>query len=695
MRWFIAFIYLISLSFLQNADAQEANGKHAFVDTLPEAVKIGHRSGAGRVGTYINDIQVFRSFSRSPVGENDPVNFVLSLPGVSGGMEGFSAYYVRGGDVGGNTICLEGVPIYGHSHLLGMTTIVPQEAISSVAFSVGGFTGRELNQTASRLSLSTRAANRQNADYQLSVSNSFVSGSLSVPVSKDVFSMSATGRYATLGGEYAVAKRLFDANNTWPGVRPIVFDVLSKAEYRISGHDSLSLVLFGSQDTYHLNVSPTDRMLLNWQNEVAVLNFGSSSRNWNFEAHLSYNHFISRQQHQTMMENAMTDLKLQSRLEEITFFTEVTHSITNSSRLCLGLHSKKAFFSPGSAKYSDAHQAYSEKTGFVESKSSPWLTAAYLQYNYLTDSFDGMAMFRGSLYVNRIPGDESICLFRPEFSLSARYSVNTCFGFEATFDNVVQFYHTLEGLPIGWPLDLIVPSTKMLLPERMRQYSFGFFSKWSGWNVSLAGYYKKMWNLTYYTNAAAVFSAAATGWEDNVDIGEGRSCGLELRLAGKIGRIEANLSYTLSKTNRTFSLLNSGRPFPAKYDRPHILNTDASYLLKANTYIQQIISASFVLQSGHRESVRSGVYRGYYPGGDVLLDFFGGPNNYQMPLYVRLDMGYTVKWGQKYKHEITAGVFNVLNRHNPSIVSYDMSKGCWVAVSLFPLMPNLRYSWHF
>ena len=46
----------------------------------------------------------------SPMGEADPIKFIQTLPGVSTGMEGSSAYYVRGGNEGNNLTTLDGIP---------------------------------------------------------------------------------------------------------------------------------------------------------------------------------------------------------------------------------------------------------------------------------------------------------------------------------------------------------------------------------------------------------------------------------------------------------------------------------------------------------------------------------------------------------------------------------------------------------
>ncbi len=71
----------------------------------------------------------------SPLGEADPIKFIQTLPGVATGMEGSSAYYVRGGNDGNNLTTLDGIPIYGTGHLLGLTTSYPSEIISGQDFS--------------------------------------------------------------------------------------------------------------------------------------------------------------------------------------------------------------------------------------------------------------------------------------------------------------------------------------------------------------------------------------------------------------------------------------------------------------------------------------------------------------------------------------------------------------------------------
>ena len=111
-------------------------------DTLPAAVKTDIRQGEEHLpGVYRTDMASLRGIVLSPVGENDPIKFAMTRPGVASGAEGFSAIFVRGGNLGNNLMTLDGVRIYGISHLLGLTTALPDEAVSSVDFCLGGFGG--------------------------------------------------------------------------------------------------------------------------------------------------------------------------------------------------------------------------------------------------------------------------------------------------------------------------------------------------------------------------------------------------------------------------------------------------------------------------------------------------------------------------------------------------------------------------
>ena len=90
--------------FGQNVDIEVA-------DTLDAAYTSAHRTIVKEAG--LRRINVDETILiPSPMGEGDVIKFIQTLPGISTGGEGSSAIYVRGGNMGNNSITIDGVPLY-------------------------------------------------------------------------------------------------------------------------------------------------------------------------------------------------------------------------------------------------------------------------------------------------------------------------------------------------------------------------------------------------------------------------------------------------------------------------------------------------------------------------------------------------------------------------------------------------------
>jgi hypothetical protein len=64
----------------------------------------------------------------------DPVKWMQFLPGVSGGIEGLSGMYVRGGNSDQNLMMMDGLPIYGNGHIFGFLSSYNPEILGSTEF---------------------------------------------------------------------------------------------------------------------------------------------------------------------------------------------------------------------------------------------------------------------------------------------------------------------------------------------------------------------------------------------------------------------------------------------------------------------------------------------------------------------------------------------------------------------------------
>lgn len=159
-----------------------------------------------------------------------------------------------------------------------------------------------------------------------------------------------------------------------------------------------------------------------------------------------------------------------------------------------------------------------------------------------------------------------------------------------------QYVHLLSSMPIAMPTDLWVPVTKEIKPMQSHQYSLGgYYTGIKGWEFSVEGYYKDMRNVLEYKDGVSFFGSS-TGWENKVEMGKGRSVGIELMAQKTLGKTTGWLSYTLSKSDRKFAKggINNGERFPYKYDRRHNINLTVNH--KFNERID--IGASWVFYTG-------------------------------------------------------------------------------------------------
>ena len=665
-------------------------------DTLPAAVKTAVREKEESLpGTFRTDMKSLQGKVLSPVGENDPVKFAMTRPGVSGGAEGFSAFFARGGNLGNNLFTLDGVRIYGFSHLLGLTTSVPSEAVSSMTFCVGGFGGEQGGLTASHIALSTADDPCENLQASASVSNTFLGASIEAPVVKEKASVRLAGRWSPFSLEYKLLKNGFDKAGQMPSLQLDVWDFLGTVSWQVAPKHEMKLTGFGSRDGYGLGFPGTD-YALGWENAMGHLAYRYSGTRTLLKADISLNHFTNQMEHAARVQGDATRLLLQSQIQELTCSVRAEHALGDGNWfLSEGVTYQQKRMSPGSAKQSDAAVQVIDNVPFTENISRPVLSSAFVEMNGNLGAVSLMANVRGNYYRNRAERrNDRYEGFAAEFSARARWHIRETIGLEATFDNRVQFDHTLEGTPLGWSLDLMVPVTNQLPPERAKQVYGGVFASLGGHAITLGGYWKKMDNLVYISDAMALFTAAASGWSDLALVGKGCSYGAEFLYEGRKPEIgmDWTVAYTWSRTDRSFPQICGGSPFPARYDRRHVLNANATW---------KGLTASLSLQSGHWETVAAGQYIGHLSEEDIVVEYYSHPNNWQMPLYFRMDLGYQFVFRSRLnathplEQSLTVGVYNLLNRHNPSMLTYDAGTKTWNLVSLFPIMPSLtwRVSW--
>lgn len=648
------------------AHAQES----AWRDTLQAAVKTDVRRVELSLGRLQTGLEGIRSIV-SPMGEGDPIRWAQGLPGVTTGADGTTAMYVRGGNSGNNLFSLDGVPVYGYSHILGLTTIVPTSIIESAELGKGGFEGAEQNFTAAHLRIVTKGP-AETRKFSVSLNNFLASVGAEGPIGKKL-SYLASFRISPLTWEYrAVRKMLPGTLGGLDNFSASVGDAYAKLQYGIDSWNTLTASFLGSQDHYGFDTPDASHELMGWHNLVGMLKYTRAKNVTSLEVTVSANRYGSRQEQDKVYRETENHLSLLSTLTEYSLSGNLKHRIGRKGGLMLseGLDARYAIFAPG-------------QVASVTNRSNTLLATIWGQADFaIPDRIALKAAVRGHYYRNLTA--KASGRFDPEASLSARINLTRWLSLDLTGDRMVQYYHTLEGLPVGWSLDMVVPSGTRVQPETALQGNTGLTVQAGGHSVSLGGFYRAMDNLVYYKYAQSLFTGALAAWEDHVDIGQGTAYGAEFLYEYQGRGWYTRIAYTLSKTMRHgFLEINDGEPFHARFDRTHVLNATAQW---------RGFSATVTLQSGHWENGAPQTYPMHVPGAEWMAKYYSGVNNYQMPTVFRLDLG----WQKSFttgmvSHTVNIGICNVTNHFNPFMLYFDTRTESWKEIALLPILPN--FSW--
>ena len=638
-----------------------------WTDTLTASIKTADRRielGMDRLSADLLDIRG----TLSPLGEGDPIRWAQSLPGVTTGADGGSAFYVRGGNMGNNLLSLDGVPVYGFSHLLGLTTITPVSVMQSAELAKGGFDGRENNFTAAHLAVQTKAP-REGVGAGVALNNFLLSADSEGHITKGL-SYLLSVRISPLTWEYKAFRNLLPTQlGGFDEFKAGVGDLYGKIRYDFKGNTYLELAGLGSMDEYAFSPTADSDKSLGWRNGLASLRLQNQTTSGRTAVLAYIDYFDTHQAQDAVYHGVKNHLTLQSELMEAALSADRTRLFGRFS-LGYGAKGRYAEFKPG-------------QVAAIKNRSTVVLADAYLQAGFrIPDCVDLKAVGRMNYYQQLTDTDGRL---DPEYSLSAKVNIGPHILLEGSFDRLVQYYHTLEGLPVGWSLDMIVPSGARVVPETVLQGAVGVQFRAGSHSGSVGGFYKSMDQLVYYKYSQSLFSGGVADWESQVSQGQGSSRGLEFLYEYNRDAWYARMSYTLSKTDRSgFEGVNEGKTFHARFDRTHVLNAQGMW---------RHWTLSLILESGHWENGAAMTYPMHTLEDTAWrAEYYSGVNNYRMPTVFRLDAGYQFSFlTGRLQHELNLGICNLTNHFNPFLLYYDGSTESWKEMALLPIMPN--FSW--
>ncbi|HNW52263.1 MAG TPA: TonB-dependent receptor [Prolixibacteraceae bacterium] len=693
----------------------------------------------------------------SLTGEADLMKAYQYLPGISGGSEGDNSLYVRGGSPDQNLILLDDIPLYYVNHIGGLVSIFDENAVNDVAIYKGGFPARYGGRLSSVIDIRMKNGNMQKLGGEVSVG--LISSKLSVegPIIKDKMSFMLTARksmtdlYMRPISYISMDKRGYMIYS--------FYDLNAKLNFKLSDKDRFYLSAYRGTDNSIMSAeSDYDENDVFVKEELADFTYDARSKyDWgNTMGCFRWNHIFgnklfsnltiatSHYFYQNRSDNTIEMNETKETTETFTyqFLSGISDRLAkldfdyypaNNHHIKFGGLINSHHFDTGtlSQKYDINEEAIIDSTllmGDYDSEidttyGSDAITAletsAYLE--------DEMELFRfltlnvGLHFAQYHHGKENFHSLQPRFSLKADLGNNLAVN--VSYVHMAQFIHMLTGSDTSTPTDIWLPATNNAIPEKSVQYSIGAEKTLNkkGLKITLEGFYKTMENLIDYKLGYNLLSNSAM-WYDKIETGgTGKVYGLEFLLEKKTGKLTGWLGYTWSKNMRQFEKINNGVAYHYVYDRPHDVSLVANYeLSKKITF-----SASWEYQSGRRMTIGTAGYDANHlytsqdlpPRGAVYYIFkdcyrhqfgeigydvatiYGTKNNYKLPDYHKLNV--SAHFTKQKKHGIrtwSVGIQNLYNRMNAYNVYYstdDNGKIVLKKMTMFPIMPNINYSFRF
>jgi hypothetical protein len=646
------------------------------------------------------------------LGEVDVLKALQLLPGVQSGGEGGSGLYVRGGGPDQNLILLDGAPVYNATHLFGFFSVFNADAIKNVQLTKGGFPARYGGRLSSVIEINMKDGNMKKFQGEGSIGLIASRLTLEGPIWKDRTSFIISGRRTYID----LLSRPFMTPEITFGY--YFYDLNAKINHKLSEKDHLYLSFYSgddefyafSKDSYlHNGVSYKNRsdFSLGWGNATTTLRWNRVITPKLF-SNVSFIYSRFRFQTGMLFEDEVKSpgspanvssfsLNYLSGIEDFTGKVDFDYNPSPNHHIKFGAGNIYHTFNTGALQYKAKFDGVDPMDTAIGSK-----TYAHEMSAYIEDDIRIGPRLKANIGLHGAGFFVNNTFYRSlQPRISTRYFITENLAWKSSYAEMMQFIHLLSNAGFGLPTDLWVPATEKVKPQISRQIATGFARtvklKGEDYEFSVEGYYKHMDNIIDYLPGANFFGQA-NNWEKQVESGQGWSYGTELFIQKKTGKFTGWIGYTISRTDRQFTQINDGNPFPYKYDRRH----DISFVLSYNINEKVDISGTWVYGTGNALTLPIARYNSLPMPGQWgyqwELEHFGDRNSFRMGAYHRMDLGMNFKrktsWGERI---FNISVYNAYNRRNPFFYEMrnDQRGRHVVQYSLFPLIPAISYNFKF
>lgn len=655
------------------------------------------------------------------LGEVDILRSLQMLPGVTSVGEASNGVNIRGGTTDQNLILLDDTPIFNPTHMFGLFSVFPPDAVSGLDLYKGNVPARYGGRAASVLDISLR--NPDLNQFKLIGGVSLVSNRLTadIPVVKEKLGVLVSGRGAFNDFLLPLASSRLD------GIKARFGDLAVKTFWRMNERNTFTAMAYRSQDFFqtellgslaNINATSTQydyattNAMARWFHVINPrLNLQTTGIYTYYEPRIlspeldSKNKVILRQS--ILQRQLKSNLNYQLENQKIEFGVNAIHYRLEPGELLPG--------SSPSVNYQNTPQENALELAVHaddEWSITPALAiSAGLRYSRFLNL--GPSLVRR--YATGETADETSVVdsarygngqvFNSYGGLEPRLGIRYAIGPEASvkfgYNLMRQYLQVVTNTTTPLPTSRWKTADPNIRPQISQLYSAGYFQnlKDNIYEFSLEGYWRTTQNVLDYKPGADFLLQPYP--ETQLLQGRSKAYGVEVMFTKKKGELTGWVNYTFARTFNQVDeganfrdRINGGAWYPANFDRPHTFNAS----LNINQGKHHSFSFTFAYSTGRPYTAPEG-YIGYQ---GRIYPYYNERNQYRIPAYHRLDFSWNIynpsMRGRRWQGHWTFTVYNLYGRKNPYSVFFRtenrVTRGYQLQIFASPI-PTLSYNFEF
>ena len=655
------------------------------------------------------------------LGETDILRSLQMLPGVTSVGEAANGLNIRGGTTDQNLILLDDTPIFNPTHMFGLFSVFPPDAVSGLDLYKGNVPARYGGRAASVLDISLK--NPDLEQFRLTGGVSLVASRLTVetPIIKGKLALLVSGRGAFNDFLLRLVSPRFD------NIRAKFGDGTTKLFWRINGNNTVTAMGYYSGDLFQTNLlgslANINATATQYQQETAngmIRWFHAFSPILNVQTTALVARYIPKilsledsTDNKVVLKQSLLQRQLKSNLnyqlanQKIELGVSAVHYQINPGELI-----------PGNSLAVNYHRTPPENALeaaiHVEdewSVSDRLAVSAGLRYSHFLNL--GPSVVRR--YASGEDADATTVVDSVRYGagqvaaqyggleprLGLRYSLGTNASVKIGYNLMRQYLQVITNTTTPLPTARWKTADAHIGPQVSELLSAGYFKNSANniFEVSAEVYWRRTRHVLDYKPGADFLLQPYP--ETQLLSGRSRAYGLEVMLAKKKGELTGWVNYTYARTQNQVDegvdfrqRINGGNWYAANYDRPHSLNVS----LNINQTKHHSFSFNFAYSTGRPFTAPEGFIR--YQG--RTYPYYNERNQYRLPAYHRLDFAWNIYnpslKARRWQGHWTFTVYNLYGRKNAYSIYYrtegQATNPYRLAIFAAPI-PSLTYNIEF